>query len=153
HLDNPPMSDLDGGVHMICELAVAMLGHLPQESRDVTIEYFLPGSALNTDLMKLESGIPALTTSIAEEMTERGSVNSELTDSNDRASTELPSRRRNMLSAFTGHKKGHPAQGKLNGGSSTSLAGKEDRVRLAVGIAAHVRERGILVKAPVFTAV
>ncbi|KAG9997315.1 hypothetical protein KCU78_g17005, partial [Aureobasidium melanogenum] len=153
HLDNPPMSDLDGGVHMICELAVAMLGHLPQESRDVTIEYFLPGFALNTDLMKLESGIPALTTSIAEEMTERGSVNSELTDSNDRLSTELPSRRRNMLSAFTGHKKGHPAQGKLNGGSSTSLAGKEDRVRLAVGIAAHVRERGILVKAPVFTAV
>ncbi|KAG9668563.1 hypothetical protein KCU99_g7680, partial [Aureobasidium melanogenum] len=153
HLDNPPMSDLDGGVHMICELAVAMLGHLPQESRDVTIEYFLPGFALNTDLMKLESGIPALTTSIAEEMMERGSVNSELTDSNDRLSTELPSRRRNMLSAFTGHKKGHPAQGKLNGGSSTSLAGKEDRVRLAVGIAAHVRERGILVKAPVFTAV
>ncbi|KAK6002955.1 hypothetical protein QM012_000800 [Aureobasidium pullulans] len=152
HLDNPPMSDLDGGVHMICELAVAMLGHLPQESRDVTIEYFLPGSALNTEIMKIESGIPALTTSVADEMVERGSVNSELADTNDRASTELPSRRRNMLSAFTGHKKGHPAQGKLNGGSSTSLAGKEDRVRLAVGIAAHVRERGILVKAPVFTA-
>ncbi|KAI5198064.1 hypothetical protein E4T38_07678 [Aureobasidium subglaciale] len=151
HLDNPPVSDLEGGVHMICELAVAMLGHLPQESRDVTIEYFLPGSTVNTDIMKIESGIPALATSMADEKAERGSVNSELADSGDRASTEQ-GRRRNMLSALTGHKKGHAAQGKLNGGSSTSLAGKEDRVRLAVGIAAHVRERGILVKAPVFTA-
>ncbi|THW88616.1 hypothetical protein D6C93_01986 [Aureobasidium pullulans] len=151
HLDNPPMSDLEGGVHMICELAVAMLGHLPQESRDVQIEYFLPGSAVNVDIMKIESGIPALATSLADEMAERGSVNSELTDSGDRASTELNPRRR-MLNVLTSHKKGHPAQGKLNGGSSTSLAGKEDRVRLAVGIAAHVRERGILVKAPIFTA-
>ncbi|KAI5265619.1 hypothetical protein E4T47_08499 [Aureobasidium subglaciale] len=151
HLDNPPVSDLEGGVHMICELAVAMLGHLPQESRDVTIEYFLPGSTVNTDIMKIESGIPALATSMADEKAERGSVNSELADSGDRASTEQ-GRRRNMLGALTGHKKAHPAQGKLNGGSSTSLAGKEDRVRLAVGIAAHVRERGILVKAPVFTA-
>ncbi|KAI4724294.1 hypothetical protein E4T49_07977 [Aureobasidium sp. EXF-10728] len=151
HLDNPPMSDLEGGANMICELAVAMLGHLPQESRDVTIEYFAPGTALNTEMMKIESGIPALTTSIADEKAERGSVHSELAETNDRASSELNSRRRNMLSALTGHKKGHPAQGKLNGGSSTSLAGKEDRVRLAVGIAAHVRERGILVKAPVFT--
>ncbi|KAL2027684.1 hypothetical protein VTO58DRAFT_110372 [Aureobasidium pullulans] len=151
HLDNPPTSDLEGGVHMICELAVAMLGHLPQESRDVQIEYFLPGSAVNVDIMKIESGIPALATSLADEMAERGSVNSELTDSGDRASTELNPRRR-MLSVLTSHKKGHPAQGKLNGGSSTSLAGKEDRVRLAVGIAAHVRERGILVKAPIFTA-
>lgn len=151
HLDNPPMSDLEGGVHMICELAVAMLGHLPQESRDVQIEYFLPGSAVNVDIMKIESGIPALATSLADDMAERGSVNSELTDSGDRASTELNPRRR-MLNVLTSHKKGHPAQGKLNGGSSTSLAGKEDRVRLAVGIAAHVRERGILVKAPIFTA-
>jgi hypothetical protein len=103
-------------------------------------------------MMKIESGIPALTTSFADEMAERGSINSEAAETNDRQSTELTSRKRNMLSALTGHKKSHPAQGKLNGGSSTSLAGKEDRVRLAVGIAAHVRERGILVKAPVFTA-
>jgi hypothetical protein len=150
HLDNPPEHDLDGGVHMICELAVAMLGHLPQESRDVTIEYFLPGSAVNLDMMKIESGIPALTTSFADEMAERGSVNSELAETSERQSAELSSRKRGMLSALTGHKKSHPAQGKLNGGSSTSLAGKEDRVRLTVGIAAHVRERGILVKAPVF---
>lgn len=152
HLDNPPMSDLEGGVHMICELAVAMLGHLPQESRDVQIEYFLPGAAVNTDIMKIESGIPALATSLADETAEHGSINSDLADSSDPSSGETTSRRRNMLSALTGQKKNHPAQGKLNDGSSTSLSVKDDQhVRLAVGIAAHVRQRNILVKAPVFT--
>lgn len=148
HLDNPPASDLEGGVHMICELAVAMLGHLPQESRDVQIEYFLPGSPLNIDIMKIESGIPALSTSMADDLAEKGSTHSDLPESHD---TGADSRRRQMLSALTGHKKGHPAQGKLNGGSNTSLPAKEDqRVRLSVGIAAHVRERNVLVKAPIF---
>jgi hypothetical protein len=152
HLDNPPMSDLEGGIHMICELAVSMLGHLPQESRDLKIEYFLPGSKVNPDLMKIESGIPALVTPMADESADHSSTHSDPADSSDPASVDTGSRKRNLLSTLTAPKKSQEAQGKLNGrGSNTSLSGSEERVRLAVGIAAHVWERNILVKAPVFT--
>ena len=71
HLDNPPMSDLEGGVHMIIELAVSMTTHLPLESRDVQIDYFMPGDPVSTEMMKLETGIPALGLSVAEDAAER----------------------------------------------------------------------------------
>ena len=40
--------------------------HLPLESREVHIEYFYPGHPIAADLMKVESGIPALTAPIQE---------------------------------------------------------------------------------------
>ncbi|GAB7351671.1 hypothetical protein MBLNU459_g2268t1 [Dothideomycetes sp. NU459] len=170
HLDNPPMSDLDGGVHMIIELAVAMISHLPQESRDVHIEYFHPGTAINYESMKPESGIPALNTSLADDLladhASLRSANSDLTDATDKSAVNdgAGHTKRGMLSALTGGggggggKKRESAQGKhaAAGGSSSSLtrpditSKDESRVRMAVGIAAHVRGRTVLVKAPVF---
>lgn len=168
HLDNPPMSDLDGGVHMIIELAVAMASHLPLESRDVQIEYFLPGTAINYESMKPETGIPGLSTSLADEFADRASLksaHSDLTDVTDKSGVNdgAGHTKRGMLSALTGGgKKREPAQGRhaAAGGSNSSLgrsdtvaaaAAKEDsRVRMAVGIAAHVRGRTVLVKAPIF---
>lgn len=76
HLQDPPMSDLEGGVHMIIELAVSMALHLPLESRDVQIEYFMPGVLMSNELMKTESGIPSLGTSVAEDAAERMSMRS-----------------------------------------------------------------------------
>lgn len=162
HLDNPPMSDLEGGVHMIVELAVAMVAHLPLESRDVQIEYFMPSSPINYEQMKLESGIPALNTSLADDAADRASLRSSYSDTNDESKPNTGEgsrehRKRDMLSALTGGGKKRDVNPKT--ASTTSLdhthghSGDKDepRVRMAVGIAAFVRNRTVLVKAPVFS--
>jgi hypothetical protein len=63
-LNDPAPPDLNGGVPMIVELAVNVAQHLPLESREVHIEYFGPGHGIVPEMMKLESGIPALTNPI-----------------------------------------------------------------------------------------
>lgn len=60
NLKEPPPPDLEGGVSMIIELAVGIAANLPLESRDVYVEYFLPGAPINTEYMKIESALPAL---------------------------------------------------------------------------------------------
>ncbi|KAI5357685.1 hypothetical protein Slin14017_G116980 [Septoria linicola] len=165
HLQDPPPSDLEGGVHMIVELVVSIAIHLPLESRDVSIEYFPPGYSIMPDQMKVESGIPPLVTSIADDQAERASMKSaasdvtDMTDSNPDQSTARREKR-SMLSAITGSK---PKPGKhVGAGASSGSLGrpesaqgmKEDlppRVRMAAGIGVSVRGRAILVKAPVFS--
>ncbi|GAB7326964.1 hypothetical protein MBLNU13_g10916t1 [Cladosporium sp. NU13] len=171
HLQDPPPADLEGGVHMIVELVVSIAIHLPLESRDVVIEYYMPGHSIVTELMKLESGIPPLTVSVADDAADRASMKSGISDATD--TTENPDaptnssgggKKRSMLSALTGGSdrkgRGSAAQGKLATGSSGSLqrpesqSGREDlppRVRLAAGIGVSVRGRTVLVKAPVFS--
>ncbi|KAK4556792.1 hypothetical protein LTR86_006363 [Recurvomyces mirabilis] len=168
HLQDPPPSDLEGGVHMIIELVVSIAIHLPVESRDVAIEYFKPGYSILQDQMKLETGIPALATSLYDENTERASIrsaSSEVTDMTESSNNpgDQP-RKRSMLSALTGTgKTKSAAQGKHSGagGSSSSLnrpessqGMKEDlppRVRMAAGIGVAIRGRSVLNKAPVFS--
>lgn len=150
---------------MIVELVVSIAIHLPLESRDVSIEYFPPGYSIMADQMKVESGIPPLVTSIADDQAERASMKSaasdvtDMTDSNPDQSTARREKR-SMLSAITGSK---PKPGKHAGaGASSGSLGrpesaqgmKEDlppRVRMAAGIGVSVRGRAILVKAPVFS--
>lgn len=60
-LKDPPPSDLNGGVTMIVELAVSIASNIPQESRDVFIDYFAPGTLFNEACMKVELPYPALT--------------------------------------------------------------------------------------------
>lgn len=171
HLQDPPPADLEGGVHMIIELVVSIAIHLPLESRDVVIEYYMPGHSIVTELMKLESGIPPLTISVADDAADRASMKSgisdvtDTTEGNDGQTTSSSGggKKRSMLSALTGSdRKGRSAaaQGKHATGSSGSLqrpesqSGKEDlppRVRLAAGIGVSVRGRTVLVKAPVFS--
>ena len=95
HLADPPFSDLEGGITMIVELAVNMTAFIPQESREVQIEYYLPGTRLAPEYMKPEQ--PGLIPALA-----------------DSAS---------------------PAD--------------DPHVRLAVGLGASVRGRGVLQQAPV----
>lgn len=64
YMNDPAPPDLNGGVPMIVELAISVAQHLPLESREVHIEYFYPGSPLSLEFMKIESGIPALTSPI-----------------------------------------------------------------------------------------
>ncbi len=61
NLSDPPPPGLESGVGMIIELAIGLAGSLPQESRDVCVEYYMPGSLINETYMKMESGIPPLT--------------------------------------------------------------------------------------------
>ena len=60
NLKEPPPPDLEGGVAMIVELAVGIAANLPLESRDVYVEYSLPGAPVNAEYMKVESALPAL---------------------------------------------------------------------------------------------
>jgi hypothetical protein len=168
HLQDPPPSDLEGGVHMIIELVVSMAIHLPLESRDVQIEYYMPGYSFFQEQMKLESGIPPLTLSAADDAAERlsmRSANSDITDNTDMSNThgdKTTSKGRSMLSAITG-KQGKSGSGERKqtgaGGSSSSLnrpessQGMKDnmpRVRMAAGIGVQIRGRSVLVKAPIF---
>jgi hypothetical protein len=156
---------------MIIELVVSIAIHLPLESRDVQIEYFMPGYSIMQDQMKLETGIPPLTMSIAEDSAERGSVKSsvsEVTDNTEGSNThddQPSSKKSRMLSALTGRDKpkdnrsGDQRRHAGAGGSSSSLTRPESsqglkdqfpRVRMAAGIGVQIRQRGVLVKAPVF---
>lgn len=168
HLQDPPPSDLEGGVHMIIELVVSIAIHLPLESRDVVIEYFMPGYSIMQDQMKMETGIPPLTMSIADDAAERASMKSAASDVTDNTESsnphgEQPSKKRSVLNALTGKTKDRPAEQRKHagaGGSSSSLNRPDSsqgmkheqppRVRMAAGIGVQVRQRGVLVKAPVF---
>ena len=61
NLNEPPPPGLESGVRGIIELAVSLASTLPQESRDVCVEYYMPGSFINETCMRRESGIPPLT--------------------------------------------------------------------------------------------
>lgn len=166
HLQEPAPSDLEGGVHMIIELVVSIAIHLPLESRDVVIDYFLPGSSILHDQMKLETGIPPLTMSIAEDAAERTSVKSaDSSEIADLGNTEdqPTSKKRSMLNALKGSKGGaggDPRKHSGASGSSSSLNRPDSsqgmrqdqlpRVRMAAGIGVQIRGRSVLVKAPVF---
>lgn len=60
NLSDPPPSGLEASVGGIIELAISIAANLPLESRDVCIEYPMPGAVINESNMKLESGLPPL---------------------------------------------------------------------------------------------
>lgn len=59
-LKDPPPPDLQNGVEMIVELAVGLAANIPLESRDVRLEYFLPGTFVSESHMKVETALPPL---------------------------------------------------------------------------------------------
>ena len=91
HLQEPAPPDIQGGVPMIVELAVNIAQHLPLESREVHIEYFPPGHGLVADFMKMETGIPALTSPIIDPNADadRASLKSIASDMRDSASSSI----------------------------------------------------------------
>lgn len=91
HLQEPAPPDIQGGVPMIVELAVNIAQHLPLESREVHIEYFPPGHGIVADLMKMEAGIPALTSPIVDPNADadRASLKSIASDMRDSASSSI----------------------------------------------------------------
>ncbi|KMP02289.1 hypothetical protein CIRG_10112 [Coccidioides immitis RMSCC 2394] len=66
NLKDPAPPGLENGVAMIVELAVGIAANIPLESRDVTVEYFLPGSPIIESHMKLETTLPPLANLVSE---------------------------------------------------------------------------------------
>ncbi|OJJ98095.1 hypothetical protein ASPACDRAFT_45394 [Aspergillus aculeatus ATCC 16872] len=56
----PPPPGLETGARMIVENAIGIAEKIPLESRDIVVEYILPGAVLNEGTMRVESGIPPL---------------------------------------------------------------------------------------------
>jgi hypothetical protein len=89
YLNDPAPPDINGGVPMIVELAVGIAQHVPLESREVHIEYFPPGHGLVPDFMKMETGVPALTSPILDpEDADRASLRSVASKHDDSGSVE-----------------------------------------------------------------
>lgn len=152
-LKDPAPPGLDGGVSMIVELAVGIAANLPQESRDVFVEYVTPGALLQEAYMKVETGLPALTSpgdgpegdsaSMMSKQTEdTGSIESKDTGASNTVSGEesakqeaamqqqqqqaAQGKKKGMfggLMSSSGTKKGNVAGGSAQPGSQTSPQG------------------------------
>ncbi|ODH49936.1 hypothetical protein GX48_03882 [Paracoccidioides brasiliensis] len=66
HLRMPPPAGLENSVSMIVELAIGICANIPFESREIAIEYFLPGSPISNVYMKLETPLLPLTTPLGD---------------------------------------------------------------------------------------
>ena len=60
-LRDPLQAGVEAAVIGIVQLAVGITANLPQESRDVFVHYVTPGTLVNENFMKIESGLPPLT--------------------------------------------------------------------------------------------
>ncbi|KAF2010997.1 hypothetical protein BU24DRAFT_50677 [Aaosphaeria arxii CBS 175.79] len=140
YLNDPAPPDLNGGVTMIIELAVSVAQHLPLESREVHIEYFYPGQGLLPDMMKVESGIPALTNPIVDsEEADRASLRSVASKAEDSASLaeheqaqqasqvpkEAADKKRSMFDNFRSSKKPSQTPAQLGKRESTLDQGSQ----------------------------
>ncbi|MCJ1285241.1 hypothetical protein MMC26_004581 [Xylographa opegraphella] len=61
NLREPAPPGLDVGVEGIVELAVGIAANVPLESRDVYVNYIMPGTIVNDIYMRVEGALPALT--------------------------------------------------------------------------------------------
>lgn len=151
-LQEPTPPELETGVHMIVELAINIAIHLPLESRDVVIEYYMPGEAVQATVMKIETGIPVLTNAIApfDIDAERASLTSAggdksgeaAEDQHSSAGKDEPSRAPKKGGMFSGMLSGSSssagnatkAVGKLQ--PSNSSAGQQQAAKAAAAVAA-----------------
>ena len=104
YLNDPAPPDINGGVPMIVELAIGIAQHVPLESREVHIEYFPPGHGLVPDLMKMETGVPALTSPILDpEDADRASLRSVTSKHDDSGSVEHEQQQQAQQQQQPGH--------------------------------------------------
>jgi hypothetical protein len=133
NLADPPPAGLEGSARTIVENTIGIAEKIPLESRDVCVEYFLPGTALNETLMKPETGVPPPTNVKEPQDGDEGSEGSE------------GSAREKTRSVFNALMKRASGRGEK----------KEEvqRIRFASFMSAEVRGKGptnVLVKAPVY---
>lgn len=173
YLKDPLPVGIENGTMMIIQRAIDILQHLPQESREVHIEYVNPGHSFVNEYMKLESGIAALTVAVDGSEADRMSLKSTASESRDpdmrdseqnSPSVQQEPKKKGMFGGLMSGKRAAgsaQAQGQQKqlgaaaASSQTSLTSKEEapqRVRFSTGFAVSIRNRMVLVKAPVYTA-
>ena len=174
NLKEPPPLGLDAGIVGIVELAVGIAANIPLESRDVFVEYIMPGTLFSESYMKVENALPALTN--PGEKVEDDSTGSDSADEKGEADLDsgkdvpvqvTQTQQLQQLQQQQGKKKGRfgglmasnkkppqglpPPPGNPRGTDPPlSQAPKEERVRFAAFMAVEVRGRSTLVKAPVY---
>ncbi|KAH2795788.1 hypothetical protein KXW05_005745 [Aspergillus fumigatus] len=180
NLCEPPPAGLENGARMIVENAVGISEKIPLESRDICVEYFMPGTLVNEAVMKIEGGLPPLTNvkQPPEGPPTRGSIEREgahegFIEDGDGESVppsggsnsmdgppagSTPGREQRMRSVFNTlmGKRQAPAVEASHGGKELKEPVEErsgGRIRFASFLSAEVRGRGptnVLVKAPVY---
>jgi hypothetical protein len=176
NLKDPPPPGLDAGVIGIIELAVGIAANLPLESRDVFVDYVMPGTLVNDNYMKVEGALPALTNP-GEGLSDTQSIGSqEEKEDTDRDSLKdiSPQQREQQAQLLVQQQQQQQQQQKgKKGGMLSGLMGKkpvpgaapaagagkaaeepprprEDRVRFAAFMSVEVRGKHMLIKAPVY---
>jgi hypothetical protein len=74
-LKEPPPPELPHGVRTIVENAINIIEKIPQETRDIVVDYIVPGTPFSDINMKVETGLPPLIRAMGKEhspSTERG---------------------------------------------------------------------------------
>lgn len=159
YLQDPVPPGLEDSAHMIVELAVSVASNLPLESRDISIVYPMPGDMLQPAMVKVESQIPTLETSISE--TEGDSASTASGDKDEKDGDKdgknwKEKTKSGMLQAMmgsnssSGQKKGPPLQESSSEGKKGSAEDGAQKVRFAGFVGVEVRGRQVLVKAPVW---
>ncbi|GKZ19742.1 hypothetical protein AbraIFM66951_009813 [Aspergillus brasiliensis] len=156
HLHDPPPPGLDNGARMIVENAVGIAEKIPLESRDICVEYILPGTVLQEGTMKVETGLPPLTHVRTES---GGSAEQERAEGPDEAEggggadNGPPQREQRMRSVFSSLMGRRPGPSAPTGETREERERGPGRIRFASFVTAEVRGRGpmnVLVKAPVY---
>ncbi|KAK1987025.1 hypothetical protein LZ30DRAFT_777902 [Colletotrichum cereale] len=158
YMTDPPPAGVDGSASMIVELAVGIAANLPLESRDVAINYPLPGDPVQPNIMDVEkTPLPSLDAPKPEGEAEG--------DEGDKDKNGKPQRVEKTKSGmFTTILGGGPHAGRKGSTASSIVPTSADAappsapppkdnntVRLAGFPAVEVRGRQVLVKATVWT--
>jgi len=158
-----PISGIEQNISVILELAVGILANLPLESRDVEIEYYHPGCTIFPTMMTIEQGAGGSTTSHDMDV-DRASLTSgggDLTESpmeqhggelGEQMPKTSPSQiRKSFLGSMMGSRKSVNGQKAQSAEAATPVKEEVPRVRLCLFLAAQIRGKTVLCKAPVLS--
>ncbi|GKT53332.1 S-adenosylmethionine-dependent methyltransferase-like protein [Colletotrichum tofieldiae] len=158
YMTDPPPAGVDGSASMIVELAVGIAANLPLESRDVAINYPLPGDPVQLNIMEVEkTPLPPLDIPKPE-----GEAEGDDGDKDKNGKTQRAEKTKSGM--FTTMLGGGPHAGRKGSTASSVVPTSTDAtppsalppkdsntVRLAGFPAVEVRGRQVLVKATVWT--
>lgn len=161
YMNDPPPTGVDGSASMIVELAVGIAANLPLESRDVAINYPLPGDPVQLNMMEVEkTPLPPLELQKSEGEGEDSRGEEGDKDSNGK-NQRADKTKSGMFTTILG---GGPHAGRKGSTASSivpistdaappsALPSKDNNtVRFAGFPAVEVRGRQVLVKATVWT--
>ncbi|GLA77037.1 hypothetical protein AtubIFM55763_008918 [Aspergillus tubingensis] len=153
HLHDPPPPGLDNGARMIVENAVGIAEKIPLESRDICVEYILPGTVVQEGTMKVETGLPPLTHVRTESGGSAEQERAEGPDETEGGDPGPPQREQRMRSVFSSLMGRRPGPSAPAGETREERERGPGRIRFASFVTAEVRGKGpmnVLVKAPVY---